>query len=256
MTATVTARHRRAERRPAAAPVARVTSRPRRIVARVAQVLTSLLLVLAFAALLLMTVAPRVFHYRTATMLTGSMVPYINPGDIIVDTEEPTTAIRVGQVITYHIPVEDHRVESHRVIWIGHDTDGTLLVRTKGDANNGPDPWTARMTDPTVWQVRGVVPVVGKVIRWLRAPLASLVLSRILPVVLVGWLLASIWLPGGERGTGGDPTDTTTEGSARKQDRHRRAAVRRRTDAQCAAVGGDDPVTGRQPQAGAGDLRP
>jgi signal peptidase len=157
--------------------------------------LGTLLFVLAAAALLATTVAPRVFHFRAATMLTGSMAPTIDPGDVIVDVEENASDLRVGQIVTYHIPVDDHRVESHRVVWVGHDAAGNVLFRTKGDANDGPDPWTAKVAGPTVWRVATVLPVVGDVIRFLRQPVVQLIATRIIPVLLVGWLLMSIWRP-------------------------------------------------------------
>jgi signal peptidase len=153
--------------------------------------------VMAFAvlALLAMTVGPRVLHYRTATMLTGSMVPTINPGDVIVDVQEPATQLTVGQIVTYQIPVDDHRVESHRVIWVGRDKAGAVLFRTQGDANNGADPWTAKAADTNVWRVRGVVPLAGQVIRFLRQPLAQMLLTRLLPLAVVVFALFSIWRP-------------------------------------------------------------
>jgi signal peptidase len=174
---------------------ARSVSRSRRIARRTINALGSLMLTFAVLALLAMTVGPRMLHYRTATMLTGSMSPGIVPGDIIVDTPERAADIRVGQIITYQIPVEDHRVESHRVVWVHHNADGTALFRTKGDANNGDDPWTAKAGATTVWQVRGVVPAAGAVIRFLREPAVSLLLTRVLPFLIIAFVLVSIWRP-------------------------------------------------------------
>jgi len=165
------------------------------IPARVFSALTSLLLAVGVLSLLFMTVGPRVLHYRTATMLTGSMVPTINPGDIVLDTEEPTRDIAVGQIITYHIPIDDHRVESHRVIWVRNNADGSVAFRTQGDANTAPDPWTAQTNTSTVWRVRAVLPVVGSVIRTLRQPIVHLLLAVALPAGLVLMLLVSIWKP-------------------------------------------------------------
>jgi signal peptidase len=156
--------------------------------------LNTLLVVGAALVLVAMTIGPRLFHYRTATMLTGSMVPTINPGDVIVDVRESAADIRVGQIITYQIPVDDHRVESHRVIWDLHLRNGAVLFRTKGDANNGADPWTARAgAGQDVWRVRTVVPLAGDVIRFLRRPAAQIVLTRMLPILLLGSVLLSIW---------------------------------------------------------------
>jgi signal peptidase I len=164
-----------------------------RIIAKIASIVGSLLFVLTALILLGMTVGPRVFHYQTATMLTGSMVPTIRPGDVIVDVKEKATDLKVGQIITYHIPVDDHRVESHRVSWVGRDKDGTVLFRTKGDANNGEDPWTARATGADVWRVSTVLPVAGDVIRFMRQPRVQLALTRVLPVLLVGSVLITVW---------------------------------------------------------------
>jgi len=167
---------------------------PAGVLHAIVRALSTLLVVGAALVLAAMTVGPRVFHYRTATMLTGSMVPTINPGDVIVDVRESAADIRVGQIITYQIPVEDHRVESHRVIWFRHLPDGAVLFRTKGDANNGADPWTARAgAGQDIWRVRTVLPVVGNVIRFLRQPAAQLALTRLLPILLLGSVLVSIW---------------------------------------------------------------
>jgi signal peptidase len=169
---------------------------PGRVFSKAAAWVGTLLVILTGLTLLAMTVTPRVFHYRTATMLTGSMVPTINPGDVIVDTEESVSALSVGQIITYHIPVEDHRVESHRVTWVRHNADGSVLFRTQGDANNGADPWTAKApANSKVWIVRTVLPVVGDVIRFLRRPAVSFLFTRIVPGLILLSALYAIWQP-------------------------------------------------------------
>jgi signal peptidase len=99
----------------------------------------------------------------------------------------------VGDIITYHIPVEDHRVETHRVIEILTNEDGTTAVRTRGDANNGADPWTATLQGETVDRHILTVPSVGQAIRMLREPVVLNTLMYGAPAVLVIGLLASIW---------------------------------------------------------------
>ncbi|TAM85815.1 MAG: signal peptidase I [Jatrophihabitans sp.] len=160
-----------------------------------------LLLVVAAGLLLAVTAGPRLLGYRTATMLTGSMSPTIRPGDVVIDTPEPAASVRVGQIITYHVPTQDHRVESHRVVWVGRSADGAVLVRTRGDANAVDDPWTARLAGSTVWRVRTVVPVAGSVIRTLRLPLVHVLMTGALPAALVAGLLVAIWRPAPVSGT-------------------------------------------------------
>jgi signal peptidase I len=150
---------------PPAAPVVR-RGLPRRLLG----LLGTGLLVLCLLVFMLIALGPHLFGYRTATMLTGSMEPGISPGDVVVAVEKPTSEIAVGDVISYRIPVEDHRVETHRVVEVIHDEDGAIAIRTKGDANDNADPWTATLEDDTVWEARAVIPKLGSVIRVLRAP--------------------------------------------------------------------------------------
>jgi signal peptidase len=163
---------------PAPAPVAasaarREPTRPGTALRRLGSAVSTLLLLAAAVAFLFLAVGPHVFGYRTATMLTGSMSPLIKPGDVVVSVPKPASELAVGDIISYHIPVEDHRVETHRVISLTHDATGRLAVVTKGDANNGKDPWVATLDGDTVWQTKAVVPHVGSWIRTLRAPLVQ-----------------------------------------------------------------------------------
>ncbi len=160
--------------------------------ARAGRVASSLLLVTAMLAFVVLAVGPHLFGYRTATMLTGSMAPGIVPGDVVVAFPEPASEVAVGDVISYHIPVGDHRVETHRVIEVLRHHD-SIAVRTQGDANDGADPWTASLEGDTVWQVRAVVPYVGGAIRTLRTPVLNHTLMYGIPALLVGWALVSIW---------------------------------------------------------------
>jgi signal peptidase I len=149
-----------------------------------------LVVVLSFTGL---AVGPHVFGYRTMTMLTGSMAPVINPGDVTVAVQEPISKLAVGQIISYQIPVDDHRVVSHRVVTVTHRPDGAVVVQTKGDHNPSADPWTAVVTDPTVWTVQAVVPRLGDVIRTLRGPGLHIVFLYVGPALLTLLLLAQIW---------------------------------------------------------------
>lgn len=164
-----------------------------RILRRAFSALATTLLVLAAVAFLALAIGPRILGYQTSTMLTGSMSPLINPGDIVVTKPVPATEIRVGDIITYHIPVEDQRVETHRVTEVITNPDGTIAVQTKGDANNGVDPWTATITGSTVDRHIVTVPYVGTAIRTLREPIVLNTLMYGAPAVLVILMLASIW---------------------------------------------------------------
>jgi signal peptidase len=148
--------------------------------------------VLAFAVLAL---GPHLLGYRTMTMLTGSMAPAIDPGDVVITTPLAVEDVTAGMIISYHIPVGDHRVVTHRVLSVDHATDGTVTVRTKGDANDHPDPWTAVLQGDTAYQVQAVIPELGHLITALRTPAISTLLVYGAPTLLAGWLLLTIWRP-------------------------------------------------------------
>jgi signal peptidase I len=150
------------------------------------------LAVLAFGVL---AVGPHVLDYRTMTMLTGSMSPVIDPGDVTIVTPLPVEEVAAGMIIAYHIPIDDHHLVSHRVVSVEHAADGTVTVQTKGDANDAVDPWQATLQGDTAYQVQAVIPELGHVIQALRTPVVSQALVYGAPMLLAGWLLLSIWRP-------------------------------------------------------------
>ncbi len=177
-------------------PAPRRRRRPIRAVARFAGRWSLRMLVsTAVLAFLGLAVGPHVLDYRTMTMLTGSMAPTIDPGDVVVSTPLDVEDVTAGMVITYHIPVDDHRVVTHRVIDVEHTADGSVSVRTQGDANAAPDPWTAVLTGDTAYQVQAVVPEVGHLITALRNPTLSTLFVQLVPLALGVWMLLAIWRP-------------------------------------------------------------
>lgn len=149
--------------------------------------------VLCFSALVLLGIGPRVLGYRTLTVLTGSMRPTMPVGSVVVATREPITSLRVGDVLVYQAPLEDHRVVSHRVISIEPVAGNAYVVQTKGDANPSPDPWLARVDSPTVWHVRTVIPGLGAAIRVLRGRQLHMALLYLVPLMLAVIWLSEIW---------------------------------------------------------------
>jgi len=145
----------------------------RSILNRIGSGLLSLVLVAALLLFGLIALGPHLFGYRTATMLTSSMEPVISPGDVVVSMPRPASEVEVGDVISYHIPIGDNRVETHRIVEVVHAEDGSVSVRTAGDANDGVDPWLAALEGDTVWEMQLVIPRLGTVIRALRHPIVQ-----------------------------------------------------------------------------------
>jgi signal peptidase I len=163
-----------------------------RLLGRLASLALMLAAVAAVGCLVAVAAGPRFGWFRIETVLSGSMRPTFSPGDLIIVTPEATRAVRVGQVITYSIPIGDRHVESHRVARILRHGNEPIIV-TKGDANPTPDPWHAQLHGGTAWTVRTVVPRVGAVITWLRSPTAHLLTVIVVPLCLAASWLVLIW---------------------------------------------------------------
>lgn len=81
-------------------------------------------------------------NYRLFTVVTGSMVPKYNIGDVLISkTVEPET-IKVGDTVSY-LGAEGNfngKIVTHEVINIEKNEIGELLFHTKGIANLVQDP--------------------------------------------------------------------------------------------------------------------
>jgi signal peptidase I len=165
-----------------------------RVGLRLLRVMATLLALAAVVVLAAVAVGPRLGLYRMETVLSGSMQPTFSPGDVIIVTPEPVTAVRPGQVISYQIPIGDHHVESHRVVRIVEHGPHPVII-TKGDNNAEADPWRAQLTSATAWRERLVIPGVGRVIMWMRQPLLQRICVLVIPILLAVWWLVGIWRP-------------------------------------------------------------
>ena len=145
-------------------------------------------------AVVVLGIGPRTGLYRPATVLSGSMGPQIPTGSIVFDFPKPRSQVKVGDVITYQVPVDDHHLVTHRVVEIVSGGDQPI-VRTQGDANQAPDVWFARLTDGPVWEVRASIPHLGAVLLWLRHPLGRALTLIVTPVFLAAFAIAKIWRP-------------------------------------------------------------
>jgi signal peptidase I len=169
--------------------------RAAQIMGRTAPWLVRGVMVLAVLVFAVLAVGPHLLGYRTMTMLTASMAPEIDPGDVTIVTPIKVSEVTEGMVITYHKPIDDHSLVTHRVVSVETAGNGSVTVQTKGDANEAIDPWTAALEGDTAYEVRAVIPELGHLIQALRAPVVTQVLLYGAPALLAGWLLLSIWRP-------------------------------------------------------------
>ena len=77
------------------------------------------------------------FGYKTFIVLTGSMEPSINAGDLVIVKGAEKNNIKPGDVITYSVGNTEQTV-THRVTEIVEKNNKTYY-KTKGDNNNSVD---------------------------------------------------------------------------------------------------------------------
>jgi signal peptidase len=116
------------------------------------------------------------------TVLTGSMGPKINPGDIIIDSSVSGGNIKVGDVVTYR--AAENMLVTHRVMEIV-DKNGKKMYKTKGDANNTDDGRLVSQ-EQIVGRVNFRIPYGGYVSRFTRSIYGFLLLILI-PTGLLIW---------------------------------------------------------------------
>ena len=80
--------------------------------------------------------------YRIFTIVTESMVPKYEVGDVILVKEKNITEIQVDEDVAYMGKVGSfaEKIVTHQVIDIKTDENGELIFHTKGIANDTEDP--------------------------------------------------------------------------------------------------------------------
>lgn len=144
------------------------------------------LVIIALSALLVTTVlVPKVFGAQPFTILTGSMRPELPPGTLVMVRPQDADTIKVGDVVTYQLKSGEPEVVTHRVVALGRDDKGGVLLQTKGDANPVADPlWVMPVQlKGTVWYH---VPHAGR-IGFLASPGQKQTASLVIMAGLVGY---------------------------------------------------------------------
>lgn len=84
---------------------------------------------------------PQIAGIVPMIVLTDSMYPTIQSGDLILCHAEDAKNVRTGDVISFFDPAGDgSSVVTHRVVDITEAKNGTPAWVTRGDANNAEDP--------------------------------------------------------------------------------------------------------------------
>ncbi|MBI4939706.1 signal peptidase I [Kineosporia sp. A_224] len=108
------------------------------------------------ACLALWSLGPLVVGWRPAVVVTGSMLPTIRPGDVVV-VDPGATGLHRGEIVLVRDASQPSGRVAHRVVEVKGNGD---LV-TKGDANPTADRAPRHPAD-VVGRVRLVVPAAGR----------------------------------------------------------------------------------------------
>ncbi|MGB9359694.1 MAG: signal peptidase I [Acidimicrobiia bacterium] len=145
--------------------------------------LVALVAIMVFATLAVIALLPTLVPRATSASITsGSMMPKLRPGDVVIAVDQGDTPIAIGTIVVFEDPRAGGLV-THRIA--GINPDGTYT--TKGDANGVVDP--APVPPANVRGVgRWVVPYVGLPSVWLSE-------SRWLPLALtIAAIAGAVWL--------------------------------------------------------------
>jgi signal peptidase len=100
-------------------------------------------------------------------VLSGSMRPAMQPGDVVVTQRVAISDLRVRDVVVFHPPNEGDRLTVHRIVKLTVK-GGTTSITTWGDANPVADPVVSSLGGTTAYRVARVVPLFGYPAMWLQ----------------------------------------------------------------------------------------
>ena len=163
--------------------------------ARAATLATWSVLGIVLVAFTFLVIGPKTGVYRVSVVLSDSMKPNWEAGDVVISTPERPEQVRVGQVISFNPPIDGRPSITHRVIEVVA-SGATPIVTTKGDANSAPDEWgSVRLEQGPVYQVRTAIPNLGWALAFLRSRSVAVATTMVVPLIFLLMLLWRIWRP-------------------------------------------------------------
>lgn len=152
-----------------------------------------------------------IFGYRYYTVLTGSMSPTYNVGDIIFVQIKDPESINEGDVITFNPSRDSDAYLTHRVIekLENYEGSGVTCFRTKGDANDSEDSFLID-SQRVIGTVNFGIPWLGYVIRFIQLKWYFVVPIVVMIAVFL-YLLKRYFRMGNETQTEQSDSNSATE---------------------------------------------
>jgi len=122
-----------------------------------------------------------IFGIKIFTVITGSMIPVYNIGDILIVKEISPDKIKVDDDIVYNGEKGTYRNKTitHRVLSIDKKDDGNYRIITKGVANIAQDPEINQTQ--VIGKVIGKIPIINFVLKLIT----NIYVLILIPVIIL-----------------------------------------------------------------------
>ncbi len=121
-------------------------------------------------------------EHPVLVVISGSMVPTLNVGDLIVIKGEPAENIKIGTIIVFHSPRDYDTLVVHRVV-DKQNSDSRIYFKTKGDFNRYVDDWTVP-AEKVVGSFSARIPYIGIIIMKLREPAGTAFIVSLIIILI------------------------------------------------------------------------
>ncbi len=127
-----------------------------------------------------------IFGYRYYTVLTPSMSPSYEVGDVVFVHIEDSDTINTGDVITFNPSADSEAYLTHRVTEKieNYEDTGVTCFRTKGDANDSEDSFLID-EDRVIGKVVFGIPKLGYIIRFVQLRWYYIVAITVMIIVFI-----------------------------------------------------------------------
>lgn len=144
----------------------------------------------AIVALTAAVLVPAALGAKPMSVLSGSMSPAIDTGDLVIVKPVSPTDVEVGEVVTFNDPKQD-RLITHRVKAI-RDEGRRFSFVTRGDANNSGERWGIAAAGE-MGRVAFRIPKAGFASKLASGTAGRLGLVVVPALILLVWGLVGVW---------------------------------------------------------------
>lgn len=128
---------------------------------------------------------PDIFGYKPLIVLSGSMEPEINKGDLIFAKEISHNLLKEGDIIAYR--TNDDKIVTHRINKINIKNNKKIYI-TKGDNNNTVD--NIYLIDNDIEGIYiSKIPKLGNVLMFIRKPLGLIVCLLSIGIIGLAYII-------------------------------------------------------------------